>query len=43
MVSTLKLSLFGVDVTVPSLLGPDRSLTHSPKEESTLIADVFQR
>ena len=39
--STLKTALFGVDVVVPPILRPDRSLAHCSKEKAALFADVF--
>ena len=38
--STLKTALSSMDVTVPSLLRPDESLTHCPKEKAALSDDV---
>ena len=39
--ATFKSALFGVDTTVPPLLKPDGSLTHCPKDKSTLFGNVF--
>ena len=39
--STLKSALFGVEGTVPLLLKLGGSLTHCPKDKSTLFGDVF--
>ena len=37
----MRTALFGVEVNAPPLLRPDGSLTHSPKENAGLLADVF--
>ena len=39
--STLKSALFGIDDGMPPLFKPDGTLTHCPKEKSTLFANVF--
>ena len=39
--STLKSALFGVDDGIPPLFKSDGTLTHCPKEKSTLFANVF--
>ena len=41
--STPKSTLFGIDMTIPTLLKPDGSLIHHPKEMATLFADVLDR
>lgn len=38
---TLKTSLFGVEVPIPPLMKPDSSITNSPIEKATLLADYF--
>ena len=39
--TTLKSALFGNDSSMPPLVKPDGSITHSPKEKAILLADVF--
>ena len=39
--TTLKSALFGNDSSIPPLLKPDGSITHSPEAKATLLADVF--
>ena len=41
--STLKSTLFGIDMTIPELLKLDGSLTQESKEMATLFADVLDR
>jgi len=39
--STLKTSLFGLESSIPPLMKPDGSVTYSPFEKATLLADCF--